>query len=65
MTFIAPIDETTTPTGAVEVPIVEGLTACDVCEHPIAEHDSISLRYCKATMSSALARHCICNTGGA
>jgi hypothetical protein len=65
MTFIAPTDETTTPTGVVDESIVEALAACDVCEHPIAEHDSISLRYCKATLSSALSRHCICRTGGA
>lgn len=65
MTFIAPIDETTTPTGTVDESTVAVLTACDVCEHPIAEHDSISLRYCKATLSSALSRNCICNAGGA
>jgi hypothetical protein len=65
MTFIAPTVDTAAPIGVVDESILEPLEACDVCEHPIADHDAISLRYCKATLSSALSRHCICPTRGA
>ena len=62
MTFIAPTDDTTSSVGVVDESVA---LACDVCVHPIAEHDSISLRYCKATLSSALSRRCICAPSGA
>ena len=35
-------------------------TTCDVCGHAEAVHDAISRRFCKATMSQALSRNCIC-----
>jgi hypothetical protein len=35
--------------------------ACDICTHPDAAHDDIARRYCKATMTSALSRGCICS----
>ena len=47
----------TNPTAPVAV---EPGTACDVCGHPTAVHDAISLRFCKATMLQALSRNCIC-----
>jgi hypothetical protein len=51
-TLTAPIvtrDTTTSPT-------------CESCAHPIAAHDLIGRRYCRATASSALIRGCICKS---
>ncbi len=33
---------------------------CVACPHPVADHDAIGLRFCRATLDSALARGCIC-----
>jgi hypothetical protein len=33
---------------------------CDVCPHPVVEHDGIALRFCRATAAGALARGCVC-----
>ncbi|HEY3736576.1 MAG TPA: RGCVC family protein [Jatrophihabitans sp.] len=33
---------------------------CAVCDHAIADHDPVSLRYCHATQAQALSRGCIC-----
>lgn len=33
---------------------------CDACPHPVAAHDAISLRFCRATLSGALTRGCSC-----
>lgn len=35
--------------------------ACNICSHPDAAHDDIARRYCRATMTNALSRHCICS----
>lgn len=43
---------------ATDTAIVE---ACNICTHPDAAHDDIARRYCKATMTSALSRKCICS----
>lgn len=34
--------------------------ACDVCPHPLASHDPIGLRYCRATFAGAFTRGCVC-----
>ncbi|MGZ4607252.1 MAG: RGCVC family protein [Blastococcus sp.] len=34
--------------------------ACDVCPHPLAGHDAIGLRYCRATLAGAFTRGCVC-----
>jgi hypothetical protein len=34
--------------------------ACDVCPHPLAGHDPIGLRYCRATLAGAFTRGCVC-----
>jgi hypothetical protein len=36
------------------------LTTLCACGHPIAEHDSVASRYCKATASAAMRRGCVC-----
>ncbi len=35
---------------------------CDACDHPAAAHDSIGLRYCRATLDSTLSRGCVCRS---
>ena len=44
---------------AVAVPLEAG--ACAVCPHPLAAHDTISLRFCSATAAlAATTRGCVC-----
>jgi hypothetical protein len=35
---------------------------CDVCPHPVAGHDAIGLRFCRATLNGGLSRHCVCRS---
>ncbi|MBB3082448.1 RGCVC family protein [Geodermatophilus sabuli] len=56
-----------TPTTTVarpdqdEHPLESGADAgCAVCPHPIAGHDPIALRYCRATQDTAAQRGCVC-----
>jgi hypothetical protein len=44
-----PLDETAPPDPA-----------CNVCPHPLAGHDPIGLRYCRATLAGAFTRGCVC-----
>jgi hypothetical protein len=37
-------------------------TQCDVCPHPLADHDPIAARFCSATGSAAIARGCVCRS---
>ena len=37
------------------------LTTLCACGHPVADHDSVALRYCRATASGSLHRGCICD----
>jgi hypothetical protein len=39
-------------------PEAEG--ACAMCPHPLADHDAISLRFCRATEAQATTRGCVC-----
>lgn len=41
-------------------PDVAGSERCTVCDHQLADHDPISLRYCHATQAQAHSRACIC-----
>ena len=34
--------------------------SCATCEHAVADHDAIALRFCRATLDGALTRGCIC-----
>jgi hypothetical protein len=36
---------------------------CAVCRHQLADHDTISRRFCQATQSQAMTRNCICPAG--
>jgi hypothetical protein len=33
---------------------------CDMCQHPLDQHDAIAQRFCTATSAGALSRRCIC-----
>ena len=33
---------------------------CDVCPHPVDDHDAIALRFCRATLAAAVTRGCVC-----
>ncbi len=44
-------------------PVDEAQGACPACPHPVAAHDAISLRFCRATAGradGAAARGCVC-----
>jgi hypothetical protein len=60
---------TSVPTAVLPVPVDEALpvdetrAACAVCPHPLAAHDAISLRFCRATAGradDATPRGCVC-----
>jgi hypothetical protein len=38
-------------------------TACPACAHPLADHDPIGVRFCRATVAGAFERGCICRVG--
>jgi hypothetical protein len=50
----------TAPVRESADPVTAPVAMCDVCGHPATAHDPIALRYCEATMTSALSRKCIC-----
>jgi hypothetical protein len=37
-----------------------GDPTCDVCPHPVKQHDAIGQRFCLATGASAIDRACVC-----
>ncbi|WP_369255183.1 RGCVC family protein [Geodermatophilus amargosae] len=41
-------------------PHADAPPGCDACPHPVSAHDRIGLRFCRATLDSALARGCVC-----
>lgn len=49
-----------TTTIAPEIDRAGADTTCAVCNHALADHDSIGLRFCQATHAQALTRNCIC-----
>jgi hypothetical protein len=58
-----------TPTSVLPAvpPVGEVLGTCGACPHPLAAHDAISLRFCRATTASIEAstvdtttRGCVC-----
>jgi hypothetical protein len=47
------------PDVITDSPLAAG--ACAVCPHPLAAHDAISLRFCRATEAQATTnRGCVC-----
>jgi hypothetical protein len=41
-------------------PITDEDPRCDVCPHPVADHDAIGLRFCRATRNAGTDRGCAC-----
>ncbi|GAB3347220.1 RGCVC family protein [Modestobacter lapidis] len=35
---------------------------CGSCPHPLAAHDPIGLRFCRATRAGGISRGCVCRT---
>jgi hypothetical protein len=61
MTSVTSPAPTTPPTLAGPEQAIAA--ACAVCPHPIASHDTISLRFCTATEAqAATGRGCVCPT---
>jgi hypothetical protein len=51
----------TTSVSPAVAPADQVLDGCAVCPHPIAAHDAISLRFCRATGALAsTTRGCVC-----
>jgi hypothetical protein len=46
----------------VDAPAPESrdVPGCEACPHPVDDHDAIGLRFCRATLASALDRGCVC-----
>jgi hypothetical protein len=54
----------TTPQIAGEPPGAgtPDVAACPACPHPVAMHDAIGTRFCRATTAHTLSRGCACAT---
>ena len=51
---------TTTEQPTLATSDVDPAHRCTICNHNLAGHDAISLRYCQATQANALSRNCVC-----
>jgi hypothetical protein len=55
---------TTIPTHSPGSPQTDAVPAddaeCPACPHPLAQHDPIAVRFCRATSAAALSRGCVC-----
>jgi hypothetical protein len=54
----------TVPVHTVADPIDLPGESCSVCRHPMTAHDPIAGRYCRATLTNAISRNCICSSVG-
>jgi hypothetical protein len=52
----APASAPDTASGAVPAEAA----GCPACPHPMAEHDPIGARFCRATVAGAYRRGCVC-----
>jgi hypothetical protein len=56
--------QTSTETVDRQDDLVSASTAqeagCPACPHPLAEHDVIGARFCRATVAGAYDRGCVC-----
>ncbi|GAA4538803.1 RGCVC family protein [Pseudonocardia xishanensis] len=51
---------TDTATGSVESAESVEVESCRACPHPVADHSTLDLRFCAATVSMSRDRGCIC-----
>lgn len=54
---------TTDRPGPRDTPVPAPAPGCGACPHPEAGHDAVGLRWCRATVASALDRTCVCRIG--
>lgn len=54
----------TVPTAAPQAPApnTSDDAGCGSCPHPLADHDPIGLRFCRATAAGNSDRGCVCRT---
>ena len=52
----------TTTALPAPAPQAEDDTRCGSCPHPLADHDPIGLRFCRATRAGDITRGCVCRT---
>ncbi|MQA34678.1 RGCVC family protein [Modestobacter roseus] len=57
----------TLPTAPPALPTPDDRTGdevgCPACAHPLAGHDPIGVRFCRATAAAGLHRGCVCRAG--
>jgi hypothetical protein len=52
--------ETNDQRGGEPIAVPAEDAGCPVCPHPLAAHDPIAARFCRATTARALHRGCAC-----
>jgi hypothetical protein len=60
MSAIAPTAARPEVSSKASPPVTDEDRGCDVCPHPVDDHDAIGLRFCRATRSSGVDRGCVC-----
>ena len=56
------VPTTTATAPPVLAPQAAGDAGCASCPHPLADHDPIGLRFCRATRAGDISRGCVCRT---
>jgi hypothetical protein len=57
------VPSTTLPQPAADArPADTATEACPACPHPLADHDPIGLRFCRATTAGSVSRGCVCRS---
>lgn len=56
-----PTTTLTPPVSAIGTPDTPA-DACPACPHPVADHDPIGLRFCRATAAGSVSRGCVCRS---
>ena len=60
----APLDTLEHPAVSVsQETAAEDRASCPACPHPMAAHDPIGARFCRATAVGAFERGCVCRGG--
>jgi hypothetical protein len=60
MTTAEVLPAETTDTEVAVQPAQSAEPQCAVCQHDLARHDAVGLRYCQASEARSLTRGCIC-----
>jgi hypothetical protein len=54
---------TTSTLAGPQATAVEPGEDCPACPHPMAAHDPIGTRFCRATVAGSVQRGCVCRVG--